>query len=307
MSAIADTILEKYQIRKTNRQKTEFIDFATKSADQLGYSARVEKGMFGSRNIVVGDIDSAKVIYTAHYDTCARLPFPNFLTPQSITIYILYNIAIVLGFLVIAFGIGFGVGVLGSLAGIPSEIGAKLAMAVFWALYLLLLFGPANKHTVNDNTSGVNTLFELMEAMPNELRDKAAFVFFDLEEAGLIGSSSFASKHKDIKKNKLIVNFDCVSDGENMLVVAKKKASTHTELLQKCFVSDENVNSEVVSRGLYPSDQGNFEHGVAVAAFNKTKGGLLYMDKIHTPKDTVYRRENIEFIVKSSVKLTEEI
>jgi hypothetical protein len=48
----------------------------------------VEKASFGGRNIVIGNPDTAKVLYTAHYDTCARLPFPNFITPKNIFIYL---------------------------------------------------------------------------------------------------------------------------------------------------------------------------------------------------------------------------
>ena len=40
---------------------------------------------------------------------------------------------------------------------------------------------------------------------------------------------------------------------------------------------------------------------------NKTKGGMLYMDKIHTPKDTVYREENIAYLVDGGIRLTEQL
>lgn len=51
--------------------------------------------------------------------------------------------------------------------------------------------------------------------------DKAAFVLFDHEEIGMVGSYSFAKKHKEILKDKLIVNLDCVSDGDHILVMKK--------------------------------------------------------------------------------------
>ena len=84
--------------------------------------------------------------------------------------------------------------------------------------------GPANEHTVNDNTSGVTTLIDTMTILPDELKSDVAFIFFDLEEAGLVGSKSFFKKHKNVMNNKLLVNFDCVSDGENILLVLNKKA-----------------------------------------------------------------------------------
>ncbi len=294
-------IFEKYQIRKTKKQKSEFIDFVLQKSSEMGYSAKVEKK--GSvRNIVVGDPDSAKVVCTAHYDTCARMLFPNFLTPKNIFIYILYNIAVVLGFFVIAFAAGLGVGLLTN-----PDIGSYVAMATYWLLLILMMAGPANKHTANDNTSGVTTLFELMARLPEDKRGEVAFVFFDLEEMGLIGSGAFAKMHKQVRDHTLLLNFDCVSDGEDLLLVAKGKAKEHCELLEKSFESDSRMKVTVTTSGLYPSDQSKFKHGIGVAAFRKTKGGMLYMNRIHTAKDTVYRKENIDFIADGTLRLIETL
>ncbi len=92
-----------------------------------------------------------------------------------------------------------------------TEICKDIALLIYFLMLFLLIFGPANKHTANDNTSGVTTLLDIMASLPLDQRDKVAFVFFDLEEAGLFGSSSFASKHKDIRNNRLVLIFDCVS------------------------------------------------------------------------------------------------
>lgn len=300
-------VLEKYQVRKSKKQKTEFIDFVTERARAMGYTVNIEKGSLGARNIVIGDPDTAKVVYTAHYDTCARLPFPNFLTPKNIFIYILYNIAVVFGFFAVAFVIGFAFGVISALSGLPAEIGSYAARIMYLVLLVLLFAGPANKTTVNDNTSGVTLLFEAMEKMPNALKSKAAFVFFDLEESGLIGSGSFAKKHKSVRDNTPLVNFDCVSDGENMLIVAKGKAYEYAEVLKSVFESNESVKAEVANKAFYPSDQAKFKKGIGVAFFLKTKGGMLYMNKIHTSKDKVYREENIIYLTDGVIKLTERI
>ena len=91
MTETTKTIFEKYQIRKTKKQKTEFISFVKGKAESLGYTCEIENGSFGARNIVVGDPKKAKVVYTAHYDTCPRLPFPNFITPKNFLIYLLYQ------------------------------------------------------------------------------------------------------------------------------------------------------------------------------------------------------------------------
>ncbi len=223
MDNIINEIFSKYQVRKTKKQKSAFIDFTLKKAQEEGYPVKVEKGAFGVRNIVVGNPEDAEVVYAAHYDTCARLPFPNFLTPKNIGVYLLYSLAIVLCFFIISFLLGLAIGVMGALLNLDSAITSLIAEIIYLALILLLLFGPANKHTANDNTSGVTVLFGIMKNLPKEKRDKAAIVFFDQEEMGLLGSASFARKHKSVKKNTLLLNFDCVSDGRDIMILTKKE------------------------------------------------------------------------------------
>ncbi len=310
-------ILEDYQVRKTRKQKSAFISFLSERLDALGYSKRIERAAFGSRNIVVGDIESAEVVFSAHYDTQPVLPFPNFITPKCLPVYLLYQI--VLTFLIflapmvatVILGVLMYMA-LGALS-VPAEIMDSLIYVLAYSLVIatlfLFMFGPANKHTANDNTSGVTTLLEIMEKLPENLRDKAAFVFFDNEELGLIGSSSFYSKHKGVMKNKLLINFDCVSDGENILFALKPKAKKYVPLIEDAYEGRDGFSVEACTRGvIYPSDQASFPMGVGACALKKTKRfSLLYMNKIHTPRDTVYNEENISFFADGSLKLVEAL
>ena len=316
MSEIAREILARYQVRKTKKQKREFIRYADKKAQEMGYVGRIEKERFNVENLVYGDVNRAKVIYTAHYDTAPRLPFPNFITPKNIGIYLAYQVLLtvvimgaltgvswLLGFLLGRFGAYFvpDEDALASLVGMVSSV-------VTVALIALLLCGPANRNTANDNTSGVVTLLEAMAAMPVELRSQVAFVFFDLEEMGMIGSSAFAHRHKSALKDTLVVNFDCVSDGETALLCVKKKARVFLPCLESAFVSDDCMTVDVATKGfVYPSDQMQMPCGVGVASLKKTKSGLLYMDRIHTARDVVFREENIAFLVKASVSLAKAV
>jgi hypothetical protein len=46
---------------------------------------------------------------------------------------------------------------------------------------------------------------------------------------------------------------------------------------------------------------------VGVAALKKSKLlKILYMDRIHTKKDTVYREENIAYLKEGSIRLLKE-
>lgn len=312
MTETTKTIFEKYEIRKTKAQKSAFITFVQAEAEKLGYSCRTEKGWLGARNIVVGDPETAKVVYTAHYDTCPVMPFPNFITPRHLGIYLLYQIAMVMVFMLVPM---IAVMVLFQLAAAALEMEPDLAVSisvmlgygVMLAFLAMLLCGPANRHTANDNTSGVTVLLDIMQALPENHREDTAFIFFDLEESGLFGSGGYYSRHKKTMKQKLLINFDCVSDGEHILLAVQKKAEKYIPVLQKAFVKDENVQVEIISKGVfYPSDQMNFPCGVGAASLKQwKKSGILYMDRIHTAKDTVYREENIAYLTAASLRLAE--
>ena len=299
MTPITKTILSDYQVRKTDRQRKAFIRYIVPILQENGWALRLEKGSYGVRNLVIGDPDTAKVIYTAHYDTCARLPFPNLITPKAPALYILYQILISIAIIAVC-GVAAYIGYM--LLGI---FGNYLG---FYATMLLIMAGPANPHNTNDNTSGVTAVVELAMSMPPELREKCAFVLFDLEEAGLLGSVSFAMKHKNVKKNTLLVNMDCVSDGETMIFCFRKDSRAETELFSKAFPGDSRIRTEFLTRGyIAPSDQIMFNRGVGIFSMKSTKKGLLYMNRIHTKHDTVYRQENIDWLVEGCTRLAEFI
>ena len=310
MTETTKEIFEKYQVRKTKKQRTAFIEYVKQISDRYGYDFKIEKGSFGAKNIVIGNPDKAKVLYTAHYDTCARLPFPNFITPKNFFVYLMYQLLVVAGFVVCSLAVGIALTVILMLcnmnADFATDTGIDFAFIVYLILLFLMILGPANKHTANDNTSGVTTLLDIMTNLPEDLKDKVAFVFFDLEEAGLIGSSSFASKHKNTKKSSLVLNFDCVSDGETMLFALKRTTRKYADILDKAFVSTPDVTVDIAKSAFYPSDNAVFEGGIGVSALKKSKFfGVLYMDRIHTKRDVIYREQNIEFLKNGAIRLAQ--
>ena len=309
MTETTKTVFEKYEIRKTKKQKTAFIEYVQTVAKETGYDCTVESDKKSVRNIVIGSPEKAKVIYTAHYDTCPVMPFPNFITPKNFLIYLLYQLLVTVIFMLVpAFAMQYVSHRIFTAAGIDPTLSLWVFEITLFSILFFIMFGPANKHTANDNTSGVTALLDLMIAMPEELRAYAAFVFFDCEETGLVGSSAFAKKHKEAHL-KPLVNFDCVSDGNHILFAMRKDAVTYASMLKEAFPENESCKVEILSKGVfYPSDQAKFKKGIGVAALKKSKhGGILYMDRIHTKHDTVYREENIDFITKGAIRLTEII
>ena len=302
MTEVSKAILSEFQVRKSKKQKAAFRDRLCQELTAAGYAPTVEKSVVAA-NVVVGDPEGAEVLFTAHYDTQAVLPIPNFITPRNPFWYTLYQMLLVGGIFLIA-GLAAGVALLLRL---PVEI----AMLVFGVVALFfswwIIDGPANQHTVNDNTSGVITLVETALALPAEDRSKACFVFFDNEEKGMLGSAAFAGKHKQVKKKKLVVNFDCVSDGSSIQFFPSrklKKDNTKLAGLEKAFRSAGDRQVEVVRGfGFYPSDNAAFRLGAGVCALRKHRVFGWYMSRIHTVRDTVLEEENIELLRDGCLRL----
>lgn len=297
MTELSREILRDWQVRKTKAQKLRFIEFLRSRLPGLTVE---EGGWPRCCNLVLGDPESAEIVFTAHYDTCARLPFPNFITPKNLLIYLLYQLLILIPFFAAAGLLAWGLIKLGVYAPLSFMIGWFAAFALI--LYVFL-FGPANPHTANDNTSGVVTLCELIAALSEEELSRCAFVFFDHEETGLFGSATFRSQHKKALKDRLVVNFDCVSDGDHLLFVQSRKAQKRAgAALAEAFSSagDKQLLLCGPLGAFYPSDQMNFPCAVGVAAMNKAPLLGLYMSRIHTARDTVCDERNFSFLVEGA-------
>lgn len=290
-------VLHEFPVRKTKRQKKLFREAVVLYARNLGYESHVEQGSLGVNNIVLGDPEKASYLITAHYDTCARLPFPNLITPCNLLLFCLWQVVLCL-----LLGIPAGVfgGVLGGLMQ-SHQLVAVLAYLFLLAELGLMLVGPANAHNANDNTSGVVTLLETAAALPQELRSKVCFVLFDLEEAGLLGSASYRKAHRAQSSRQLVINLDCVGDGDEILLfptAGLKKSPQRMEKISKLCARHGNKQLLLRERGFafYPSDQKNFPHALGIAALRRSKWAGLYLNRIHTSRDTNFDEKNIALL-----------
>lgn len=290
-------VVKLFPVRKNKRQKQAFRDAVQGYAVSQGYECREEKGSFGSRNLVIGDPEQAEFLVTAHYDTPARMPVPNLITPCNFVTFLAYQLLVTGLMLGVVCLVGVGLWYLTQ----DENLSYWLAYLVLWLLIGLMIFGPANPSNANDNTSGVTTLLEILRTMPEIHRKKVCFVLFDLEEAGLIGSSSYRKAHKKATDRQIVLNMDCVGDGDEIIFFPGKKLCADREKmlrLCKCVGRFGNKTISVRHKGFryYPSDQKNFPLGVGIAAFRRKKGVGLYCDKIHTPKDTVLDETNVNLL-----------
>ena len=303
LTRLRGELLGRYQVRKSAEQKVAFRKWALAYAQENGYEAKIERsGHFvDTRNVVIGDVDRAQTLITAHYDTCARLPFPNVMTPQNWPLIVVTQVLVPMLFLgVIGAGVGYGAGWLVHQLPVPAWAGLMLSslttLLMMIVIVALLICGPANPHTANDNTSGVALTLLALHAFAG--RSDVAFVLFDNEEKGFLGSTAFAKAHPAAAKRAFVINLDCVSDGRTLLYAGSKeamkcaKARSVAEALTEVAPRYDREGKTGTSPGtFYPSDQLVFRRGTAFAALRGRR--VLYLSRIHTPRDTQFDERNL--------------
>lgn len=297
-------ILKQYPVRKSKKQKQAFREAVTAYAQSLGYAVKTETGTFHCQNLILGEPEKASYLVTAHYDTCARMLLPNFIAPCNPVVFLSYQILMVV--LLVTAALATGVVTVALTQSLT--IAQWVALVVYWVLLLAMLIGPANKHNANDNTSGVVTLLEIARSLPENQRSKVAFVLFDLEEAGLWGSASYRKAHKAQTDRQIVLNLDCVGDGDELVFfptqkLKKDKAKLNT-LRPVCGqFGKKSIALREKGFSVYPSDQKNFPYGVGIAAFHRKKGIGLYCSRIHTNRDTILEITNVNLLRAALITL----
>lgn len=282
-----------FPMRRSEEEKAKFYNYVS---SELG-EERVKKETLENKhnNIVIGNVSEAKVIFTAHYDTPPTSIMPNLMLPANKTIgtviHMIFPITIALLSLLVAYAIG---GVFGL-----DESGIIIIyLVLYFASFYLSTRAFPNKHNKNDNTSGVATVISLA---CNATDGSVAFVLFDNEEKGLLGSKAFNKAHKELLKNKMVVNFDCVGNGDQMIFIVKEDAEKlpEYEALRAAVVSSETfeVHHLPFKKSLGNSDHKSFPCGVGVMAASRGKIIKFFTGRIHTSRDTVADSKNIYFFV----------
>lgn len=293
-----------HPVRRSKKQKQAFRDDVVQYVTNLGYDCTVEKGRIGAQNIVIGDPEKARYLITAHYDTTAGIGVPDFITPSNFLFFVVYQILFVALFFLIAF-----------LASYVVRFLTDDQMLIFWSAYiayfgalLLLMFGPANRHNSNDNTSGVVTVLEIARSLPENLRGKVCFVLFDLAEVGMLGSSSYRKTHKEATDSQIVLNLDCVGDGDEIVFFPTTKLLKNEIAIVRLSKVYGKLGAKSIAqrkRGFayYPSDQVNFPLGVGICALRRNKWIGLYMNRIHTCRDTILEETNVNILRAALITL----
>ena len=303
--SVFETLQKDFPVRNTPQQKQAFRDWVLDMAEKAGKQARVEE-LDGHANILIGDPERAELLFTAHYDTPKSSLFPNLMLPCSPALGMTYAIGTVILLLVIpALAAAWGVFRLVPLdySRIQNRFLPLLAFyVVYMGLFLLLFKGRINPHNANDNTSGTAVVLELMNALPDSTR--AALILFDDEEKGKKGSAAFAKAHERIKRELPVINFDCVGSGDHFVFIKNKTFTLPDASLKDAFGALPNARFVSGPRAKSNSDQLNFDQGFAVVACSRTKQGLLYTSRIHTPRDTEVNERNLILLRDAALRLS---
>lgn len=296
---IRDVLLRLYPVRKNLTQKSDFREWLLRELRRSGWRAAEERygKTNGSVNVVAGDPDRAAVFLTARYDTASRMAVPDFVSPTNVAAHVLYHALAALGLVALALLASFAVS-------FPLDL-PGLMLPLFLILLLVLLFfaafGPSNPSNANGNTSGVLALLAIAKAVPRDKR--VCLVFFDNNAKNLLGAGAFKKAHPNAAQSCLFLNFDCVGDGEHLLLMPSRSCRWDEKLLaalEEGFGDTEGLSVHLLTKGLnyYPSDHRRFKFHVAAAACHHI-GGLGYcIPHLRTKRDTVLQVENIDCIAE---------
>ncbi len=296
---LKEYLLTIYPIRKNSYQKEEFRKWLAGELRRSGWRSHEEHyGKFnGSVNMIAGDPDKATIFLCAHYDTPSRMLVPNFVSPTNVAAHVIYHFAAAMIMVILALLVSFAVSFPLNQPGLMLPLFIILALGLLWSS----VYGPANRSNANGNTSGVLALLAIAKALPHNKR--VCLVFLDNNERNLLGASAFRKKHPGAASNSLFFNFDCVGDGENLLLMPSKLSRWDESLLSalnKAFSDEGTVHAKVLTQGLvyYPSDHRKFKFHVAVCACRHLAGLGYYIPRLRTKRDTVLSLDNITAITE---------
>lgn len=160
----------------------------------------------------------------------------------------------------------------------------------------------------DDNTSGVVAALEIARYLDNYSNSHIKIVLFDNEEKGLIGSSQFVIKNKNIlnSSNSKIINLDCIGRGKDIFVMTDRYNNNNclNKVIEAC---NENNYAYMLTDIDYSDHKPFLSNGfdaVSIGRYNRKKylwyDDFPIIDWIHGSKDTFedIKPDKIQEVVK---------
>ena len=278
MNDFAARIEKDFSVRRKEKQKTEFRSWLVYTLKEMGYAVKLESGEYAltlggtMTNVVAGDVEKAKIVLAAHYDTGERDPLPPMISPTRPVSFLVYQALRPLLTLAASF-------VLSLALTFPFNL-PNLTFPLFLIFLIAALFypkyGPDEKNNRNANESGVVALLEVAKALTPRYRGEVCFIFLDGGTQASRGAKGLRRAHPCLKEKPVIV-LDCVGEGDELLILPGKSARWDGALLDA--FNDQFSNSErktcfLKTDGLvsFPSDNRAFGHSTVICACRKIRG-----------------------------------
>ncbi len=296
MQKFFERITREYPLRRKSQEKENMRTFLVGQSRTLGYDAKLSSRRRAT-NVVVGDMEKAKIVLCARYDTGLRELLPQFICPTRPVTYFLYQALTPVLMLLVSFILSFAL----TFAIQRPALTLPLFVVLLLGMLMYLRFGPSETRTANGNTSGVAALLGVMESLTPRHRGTVALAFLD---AG--GGKALKANFPSLRE-KAVINVECIGCGDEILILPSKYTRWNGELLDainECFENTETKTCFLKTDGLvyYPSENRAFRYNSAICACKKVAGFGRFVKQLSSEID----EENLEVVRKGLVKLIEK-
>lgn len=241
--------------RYSKKQKAQFVEHICKEAKQCGYPVKLQSKQGKTRplhNVIVGDLDSAKKVVIAAYDTPSKIYIPDYkYYPFNITKHLNqeklnFFIQSILGFVavLIAYFIWWQGSSYSLVIQVLTSVIAFLCICYAYAMFK----GKANRCNFNRNSASIALLVSMMNDMKQDAT--VAFVFLDQGVNSYEGLRYFVNE----LQHQQVLLLDCLAQGELLVCAHCDHVKSHSiinntenlEFYDKCYESSK-VQHNVLS------------------------------------------------------------
>lgn len=259
-------------------QKANYLDALLKEFKKLGYRYEL-KAFKDVKNIEIGAVDKAKMVFMTAYDTPTKVNVPNYIyypfnadkNIKQEQKNLLFTAALIIGWI---FALIVFYYLSKNFINIPEILKFMIIVLGIAFIFYLLLPIP-NKANINRHSVSVAMMLDIATKIPH---GQVAFVFLDKQSINFRGLNTYVKQSGYDFKNKLVIYLDCLADGEATV-----------------FAHSDNIDDKAIS--MFKCNDLNF----SLKQFSNNylnKIGFNGLDKIiDVCSGTI---ENHEFIVKNT-------